>query len=381
MIHLNDLNLFFFKNDRKKESFRLFFLISIWQFDIIIKQTQKTKGFLMTNVLQLTIQEFNEIEKNNRFKVKFNDLPFNHKDFEEEDDFNENDYMEDDGREYRLMIFVDKKTNCEYEFSYVYHPEFSEPLYSSAFELPKNVEIVNESVICHDEADFDHPSVLSKLKEPMTLTHEDLELIAADEMDLLNNRFQTVYNEIPLPKTPKELKNWNRSDYINDKIGRELRTCVFKDVVTDKEYSFNYFYFKDMESSFPNHLIENSIKDFIIADQSSLNLFVKKTKQDDKTETAKEKVDTILLDEDSAQAKANKLNEELNLGEEPTPLDLKMHKLDSKKIKEICDYLNDTKNKFSIYDIQVMLLPICIEHNITLNSLWHYIQKKRGSWM
>ena len=46
--------------------------------------------------------------------------------------------MEDDGREYRVMTFVDLETKIEHWVNYIYYPDWE----SQAFDIPSTIEIV-----------------------------------------------------------------------------------------------------------------------------------------------------------------------------------------------------------------------------------------------
>ena len=56
-------------------------------------------------------------------------------------------YKEDDGREFHIVEFIDKRTNEEYYFQYIWHPEYTTNFKYDFLVKPKNIEIVSVSVI------------------------------------------------------------------------------------------------------------------------------------------------------------------------------------------------------------------------------------------
>jgi hypothetical protein len=53
-------------------------------------------------------------------------------------------------------------------------------------------------------------------------------------------------------------------------------------------------------------------------------------------------------------------------------------KVPSAKIKEILAFLK-TK-KFSMMDLQNLIIPVCIEYKIEQKSFWQWVQVKSGAW-
>lgn len=75
------------------------------------------------------------------------------------------------------------------------------------------------------------------------------ELLNSDLSDAFDGRFQEIFNDIPLyhPDYVSEKKETHR-DYM-EKDGREYRWLIFKDTKTGQEYTIDYTYNPEIESS------------------------------------------------------------------------------------------------------------------------------------
>lgn len=105
--------------------------------------------------LQLTYKDLREIMRGDheeRFKVIFDDIPYNHEDYVRTKGETHRSFVEDDGREMRWFIFKDLVTDIEYYFNYTYHRDWSVDLPSDMFDAPKGIEFVEKSVLFPEPA-------------------------------------------------------------------------------------------------------------------------------------------------------------------------------------------------------------------------------------
>lgn len=105
--------------------------------------------------LQLTYKDLREIMRGDheeRFKVIFDDIPYNHEDYVRTKGETHRSFVEDDGREMRWFIFKDLVTDNEYYFNYTYHRDWSVDLPSDMFDAPKGIEFVEKSVLFPEPA-------------------------------------------------------------------------------------------------------------------------------------------------------------------------------------------------------------------------------------
>jgi hypothetical protein len=151
--------------------------------------------------LQLTHRELSDIirEEDDRFKVLYDDIP---------KDGHSSQYIEDDGRQLRLFEFKDTVTGNEYDFGYVYHPEYDLDIPSSLMGPINGVEFVETSVI--------HPPV-----EPEP---EPEPILSAEE--LLQQEMWAQYNE----------NEKDYTDYENGNIPTEVIGDLV-DFVVNSKYS------------------------------------------------------------------------------------------------------------------------------------------------
>lgn len=53
-------------------------------------------------------------------------------------------------------------------------------------------------------------------------------------------------------------------------------------------------------------------------------------------------------------------------------------KVPKEKIKDVLDLLK--KQHFTIYEVRALMYPICIDYRLEIDSLWRWMQVKRGAW-
>lgn len=93
--------------------------------------------------LKLTYKELSDITYDNwvddRFEIVYNDIPR---------DGHSSNYIEDDGRQLRYFEFKDTLTGIIYDFSYIFHHDWTTE-FPLAFlgDPPKGIEFVKESVL------------------------------------------------------------------------------------------------------------------------------------------------------------------------------------------------------------------------------------------
>lgn len=192
------------------------------------------------------------------------------------------------------------------------------------------------------------------------LTYAELEEI------LYNNnteRFVTTFDSIPLPE-PGET-DYNVNNYIEDD-GRQMRTVEFTDKLTNKEYSFCYVWSSEWGYDFPNTMF-NSPDGVEFVDESVL---AKKTFGNIKRK------ERIAHSEKAKKAKQMmRLYNRMNLIKE---FDFKTTDIPDERLKSLVDSWNAMKDqKFGIYDLQLLLIPTCIEYKIGNAKLWAWVQTKK----
>lgn len=97
----------------------------------------------MPCILKLTHKELELIIREDwhdeRFKVLENDIP---------KDGHSSQYIEDDGRQYRSFEFLDTETGIDYQFSYVWYPNYPVEVPMCLLgSTPDGIEFVTESVL------------------------------------------------------------------------------------------------------------------------------------------------------------------------------------------------------------------------------------------
>lgn len=202
-------------------------------------------------------------------------------------------------------------------------------------------------------------------ENPITLqlTYKDLREIMREDHE---ERFKVIFDDIP----------YNHEDYVRTKgethrsfvedDGREMRWFIFKDLVTDIEYYFNYTYHRDWSVDLPSDMF----------DAPKGIEFVEKSVLFPEPEPApiKEPILTPL------HKAVRDLNSKYKAIEPECKILAPKEKLQvpSKKIKEVLAFLK--RKDWSSYDLQMLLTPICIEYKIDRDSFWQWLQVKRGAW-
>lgn len=192
------------------------------------------------------------------------------------------------------------------------------------------------------------------------LTYRELEKIASE--NLLPERFEVTYNDLT-PSLPGD--GTKPSDFMEDD-GRLFFVCNFTDKKTKTQYSFQYVHHPEYDHDFPCSLLhlDEEIK---IVEKSTIpkpkkkRVFPKVLKREKLSEQSrKNKQITRIYD------KTTKSTFDINNTTIP--------KKDLKKL--IAFYKNRMETPFSILDIRLLFLPLCIEHRTEINSLWRYVQSK-----
>lgn len=194
----------------------------------------------------------------------------------------------------------------------------------------------------------------------MTLkfTKYELERLVCDNLDY---RFKKIFDDIPMYHEDHvpEPGETHRS-YVEDD-GREYRWYIFKDTQTGIKYTINYTYHRDWPADFFD------MPDGIEIVAESVLFPPVPVVEPVKVLTPEEQANAdmwVQYRAIAAECKVVEKKEKL--------------KVPAAKIKEILDFLKTTK--FSMRDLQNMVIPVCIEYKLEEKSFWTWIQVKRGVW-
>lgn len=185
----------------------------------------------------------------------------------------------------------------------------------------------------------------------LQLTYKDLHSILDGDID----RFKVLYDDIP--------KDEHSSNYIEDD-GRQYRIVEFLDTQTNETYNFNYCWNNTWGYEFPIDLM-GTVEGVEFVNTSEFTEPPKVV-----VEPVKELTAILVLNNELTarylliKAECSELNPRSKSKNSPIP-----------KIKELIDWMHQI-NSFSLLDLRVRILPICIEYKIDMDSTWRYIQSK-----
>lgn len=189
----------------------------------------------------------------------------------------------------------------------------------------------------------------------LKLTYGELLLLTRDD---LSDRFEIIENDIP--------KSGHSSQYIEDD-GRQLRQFEFKDLETNKTYSFSYVWHRDYQADFPWAFLSDPPSGIEFVKESELFPVVEKPIPV-----------KILTPEEQADAE---LKAEYNLipASELRKMTMEVaNEIPASTIITIMDFLK--KEKFNIIQLRKEIYPVCIKFKIDQKSFWTWLQVKRGIW-
>lgn len=194
----------------------------------------------------------------------------------------------------------------------------------------------------------------------LELTNRELELLTTENLD--NHRFNVTYNDLTPPD--KGETDYKPSDYMEND-GRMYFVCRFNDILTGKEYEFQYIHQSNVSVQFPFDMLscDSKIK---IVDKSSLDANKMRTFKDKKErkELSPKKKEAMKLYR--IYNKLTKVKFELFITEIPET-----------KLREMIQFCKDGDKKgFNIVDSHLMMLPVCIQYKTEINSLWQYVRSK-----
>jgi hypothetical protein len=192
----------------------------------------------------------------------------------------------------------------------------------------------------------------------LQLTKKELQRLVSGDLD---ERFEEIFNDIPFyHEDYVRTKGETHRSYIEDD-GREYRWYIFKDTQTGIEYTINYTFNPEWDND-----ITDLPKGIEIVEKSVLF-----------PEVPVVIPAPVLTPEQQANAdmwaQYRAIKSECKVVEKKEKL-----KVPSAKIKEILAFLKTSK--FSLMDLQNMVIPVCIEYKLEEKSFWTWIQVKRGVW-
>lgn len=191
------------------------------------------------------------------------------------------------------------------------------------------------------------------------LTYEELSEIIYNNLD----RFNTTFNSIPQPEVGET--DYNVNDYIEDD-GRQMRTAVFTDTLTDKEYSFCYVWSNEWGYDFPNSMFDKPEGIEFVDESVLFKKSVHNTKKKTRNKHSSEIKDVKMMMRRYKRMGSTK------------DFDFKTTDIPDERLKELVDSWNAMKNTpFSLFHLQLLLIPTCIEYKIRDRHLWAWIQSKK----
>jgi hypothetical protein len=192
----------------------------------------------------------------------------------------------------------------------------------------------------------------------LQLTKKELHRLVSGDLD---ERFEEIFNDIPFyHEDYVRSKGETHRSYVEDD-GREFRWYTFKDTQTGIEYTINYTYHPEWDNDITD--LPNGIE---IVEKSVLF-----------PEVPVVVPAPVLTPEQQANAdmwaQYRAIKSECKVIEKKEKL-----QVPSAKIKEILAFLKTSK--FSLMDLQNLIIPVCIEYKLEEKSFWQWIQVKRGVW-
>lgn len=143
---------------------------------------------------KMTSKELDKLvngEMFDRFDVVFDDIPIYMEGYQLEKGETHHSYIEDDGREYRVLILKDLKTNNELSLNYTFNREWPNDL----MDVPKWVELVKDE----KQSDF--------YKEPVVVPPKEEVLTPEQQADKdLVAKYQAVKPECATVEVKQRLK-------------------------------------------------------------------------------------------------------------------------------------------------------------------------------
>lgn len=170
------------------------------------------------------------------------------------------------------------------------------------------------------------------------------------------DRFEITHHDIPYPE--KGEKDYHTSNY-EEKDGRKYYMLEFTDKETNKEYYFQYVWYADYTSQFPDDMLSLD-SDIQIVDVSVINPPV------EKVEVPVVEEPVILSEYEQMLADYKAIESECVI------FDSNSTNIPKEKLKELLDFVK-TK-QFSMNDLRSKFTPVCIEYKTERNSLWGYIR-------
>lgn len=194
--------------------------------------------------------------------------------------------------------------------------------------------------------------------ELLYLTYEELEKIVCGSF----KRFKVTFDQIPSP-LPDE-SDYNPNNY-REKDGREYRQVTFIDNETKKEYHMGYTYapygweFPESINSEPTDIV--FVDESVIADKK--NVFDFKPKERKKLSEKNQKAKKLMR-----QYKRMALTKTFVFEDSDIP---------DHKLRDLKKQLKGFKNNFSMADLQLLIIPVCIEYKIENGSLWVWVRDSK----
>lgn len=180
--------------------------------------------------------------------------------------------------------------------------------------------------------------------------------------DLNEHFFEEIFDDIPLyHEDYVKSEGETHRDYMEED-GREYRWFIFKNKETNEEYCLNYTRNVDWD----NDLMDVSDNIEVVSDEAESSVYVKPEPIiiPKKTLTPEEQADADLW----TQYRAIE-NECISVKPK------ERIKVPKARIDEILNFTNSGE-KYSIYQLRAVILPVCIEYKIEQASFWKWIQPK-----
>jgi hypothetical protein len=196
------------------------------------------------------------------------------------------------------------------------------------------------------------------MSKTLKLTFNELNKIINGEVD---KRFEEVFDDMPLyhPEHVFEKGETHRNYQEDD--NREYRWFIFNDTKTNIEYCLNYTYHPE----FSNDLMDFPDSIEIVANIENSDIYIKpevEVKSKKKT-TPEQEADKHLLHSYKA------IQHECKFVEKKEKLKIPKAEIDS-----IILFIKN--EKFNIYQLRAVIIPLCIKYNLEEKSFWQWIQAK-----
>ena len=196
---------------------------------------------------------------------------------------------------------------------------------------------------------------MENTSQKLQLTYKELENIIKKEIE--GDRFKVLYDDIP--------KEGHSSDYIEDD-GRQYRILTFKDLQTEKEYSFNYVWNREWPLDFPNDLFETKRDDIEFVETSILFPPLPPEPKPLPVRSPEQQADDELMTRYHSLCETSTMSSE---PEKSVPKEI---------VKDLVKFLKT--EKFSLYSLRAKVIPVCIEYRTNEKDLWTHLQYKSGAW-